>query len=265
MKRYLQFLPLFVISVIGKPRTYAQCCCTEIIKGKDTSFQADGSFSFHDQATCDFNARFMNYSTGGKAKVKTKFVSTFPGVGFCNKEVCSGQKYSARLAQKEILSLRSRILNDKNAVALAWDIPEQIGGFYVERSRDGQIFKTLGFVDARRGTHEFTDIYPYAVGFYRLTWVSADTTFYSQVISVVSKNNLLVSPNPANNIIHVFINNANINPAWLTIINVAGRSVVEKALTRGEEVVDISKLAQGLYVVSVSQAGEVYTYKLMKQ
>ena len=123
--------------------------------------------------------------------------STWHPVGTC--ALCESSGRIINLA-----SLKGMYSQQDQSVALQWEGEPVIdnAGFYIERSRDGVIFKIIGYVDAalvNGGGFAFTDINPFMVSYYRLSGTANGGLVYSQTIPVVAVDNgqLQLMPNPA--------------------------------------------------------------------
>jgi hypothetical protein len=77
------------------------------------------------------------------------------------------------------------------------------------------------------------------------------------------KNNFVISPNPANDIITIHTSEAPVNINYL-ITDATGRKVLIGKLNNKTTTIDISSLTSGFYFVQVGEAGEE-TFKLLKK
>lgn len=170
-----------------------------------------------------------------------------------------------------LLEFSGKFEND-NAV-LNWKTEGEINAdeFIVERSVDGVRFTEIDKVAAvnRPGTHtySFTDAAIRTLGmqtiYYRLQQKDIDGQFtYSKIISISldSKNDLVrLYPNPATNQLDLFIHSISRNNIKLQIIDATGRliNIESRQIMVGDNRVkiDISKLAPGIYFISIHGNG----------
>ncbi|MFN0176133.1 MAG: T9SS type A sorting domain-containing protein [Saprospiraceae bacterium] len=95
------------------------------------------------------------------------------------------------------------------------------------------------------------------------TSYDCDTSISTEVANAADK--LLLFPNPATDQLHIIGLEGN---AVITIIDVSGKKVFLKKgawPSKGQETIDISAFAPGLYFVSVQQKGSVQQAKIVKQ
>lgn len=79
-------------------------------------------------------------------------------------------------------------------------------------------------------------------------------------------NSLMVYPNPAASSFHAVVSSEQATAATLTVTDITGRTVAQRAITlvKGAQTIttDISHLAPGMYLINVLANGRVYTQKL---
>ncbi|SDG57367.1 Por secretion system C-terminal sorting domain-containing protein [Dyadobacter soli] len=139
---------------------------------------------------------------------------------------------------------------------LVWQTATEAGnkGFEIERSADGRVFTSIGFVHGNgdSGTlksYSFTDALPLTNSYYRLKQWDWDGSFeYSKIVWVHANTLAAIAyPNPAQEF--VYIRNApNFSP--ISIQNMKGFSVHESVLLPGKPI-DTKSLQNGLYMISV--------------
>ena len=85
--------------------------------------------------------------------------------------------------------------------------------------------------------------------------------------ATTSENALTVYPNPANNTMHAIVKADNAGTAYMTITDVAGKTIQSKVVTlvKGTQTIttDISQYAAGVYFVNVNTNGQVHSQKLV--
>lgn len=162
-------------------------------------------------------------------------------------------------------------LEKANHVQVSWllDSRSSINDFYVERSRDNEKFKPIGLSDKNsinNNTYTFTDINPYQVGYYRLSFFSNGRLTYSQVISVVGveKGKLLLLPNPATSKVKILLSNMQLYSTDVSVMDVSGRLLLNQKLNGAQHEINIQSLPQGTFIIRVKSNGNTYTGKLLK-
>lgn len=172
-----------------------------------------------------------------------------------------------------LVSFTGRLADDR--VYLSWTTENEEGtaGFSIERSNDGRMFTTTGFVAAAgAGRHDyaFTDHHPLQpAGYYRLKMTDKDGRFtYSTIIMLRNSRGpqleLRLSPNPVKNSLQVNIPFA--EPLTLHIYNAKGQLV--KSLQTGPSnaiLVDVTSLQNGpYYLKAFNKDGKEQTASFIK-
>lgn len=75
---------------------------------------------------------------------------------------------------------------------------------------------------------------------------------------------MVIFPNPANNIIHVYMNKYN-NDTYLNIFDLNGKKVIQTKIFQQIEFFDIEHLTSGLYFIQLQSENIIYTEKLIKK
>ena len=163
----------------------------------------------------------------------------------------------------------------KNEVLLQWKVANEINnaGFYVQRSADDLLYKTVGFV-AGKTTGETTQVYSFidkpetAAGnlFYQIKQVDKDNRYSLSKVMKVNLDNsghLVVQPNPVNDFA-IFKSGAIIKMLCLT--DVSGRLLYCKHPLANQATINVSRLSKGIYMVkALLTTGEEQVIKLVKQ
>lgn len=159
-----------------------------------------------------------------------------------------------------------------NAICLLWvtENEENFSKFEVEKSADGRAFAYLADITARNtvGTNSYNskDSNPFAGdNFYRLKIINTDgSSKYSKVIKISLHKPQLISvlPNPASTILLV---NGIENYTQLQIVDLTGKTLLQKAIQKSQEEVDVNSLRAGLYFIKISNSTEFITLKFIKQ
>lgn len=139
---------------------------------------------------------------------------------------------------------------------LQWTTASEINnkGFEVERSTNGRLFETIGFVegntDSRQAlNYSFTDATQQSLTYYRLKQIDWDgTSTYSRIISVKRKNeNAKVYPNPSRG--RLFIDTQNHNQPYI-IKNSQGTTVKASSVIPANGI-STTSLPNGMYFVII--------------
>jgi uncharacterized delta-60 repeat protein len=99
-------------------------------------------------------------------------------------------------------------------------------------------------------------------GFNSITIVRYENSIVNSVNESIKKteNKVLIYPNPASSFITIINGIGKVN-----IIDLTGKSVLQKQVLNDSETIDISALAQGCYFVISSSSHRVSSFKLIKQ
>ncbi|MEN0046120.1 MAG: T9SS type A sorting domain-containing protein [Bacteroidota bacterium] len=164
-----------------------------------------------------------------------------------------------------------------NTVNLIWETASESDnkGFDVERSKDGDKWEVLDFVEGAGTTleqqnYEWTDKAPHQkINYYRLRQIDFDgDEEYSEIIAVkmTSKNKIALSPNPASDFITLDLGE---DPTTETveIYNIQGRLVRTIPIPYGisRQNIAINGLTAGVYWVVIPSKYNRAQIKLIKQ
>jgi PKD repeat protein len=85
----------------------------------------------------------------------------------------------------------------------------------------------------------------------------------SEVNVVVYESDILIYPNPVNNIL--YIENQHIEQSFVTsIFDITGKKVYENRTASNEETIDISYLNSGIYIIKMEEKGKINYSKIIK-
>ncbi len=115
-------------------------------------------------------------------------------------------------------------------------------------------------VSTLENKYQFTDILPFTGStFYRAKIFSRGNVYYSKVIKMqdASDHNLVITPNPAKDVVKISIPGNGSIKTTIRIINAEGKTVVESATNNNFIHYDISNLTPGVYMVQTVQNGQV--------
>ena len=173
-------------------------------------------------------------------------------------------------------------LNNNNKVDLTWTTVSEINFNYfeVERSFDGSDYKSIAMIFAAgsstsKTTYTYHDNVPeiaQTLIYYRLKMIDIDGAFkYSEVrvirIDKQTDINFIAYPNPVANDVRITIPFAwQNNEVTYQIFNIQGQVMMTKTKDKASqtEVISMSHLSPGLYIVKVSNGKEISQKKLIK-
>jgi PKD repeat protein len=150
---------------------------------------------------------------------------------------------------------------------------QQNEGFVVERSTDGNLFSTIGFVDGKGNTsqghsYSFDDLNPgpALVNFYRLKQVDLDGSFtYLPTIELRRSDlpsRVRIYPNPVVDFLYL----QSMREGEVMIRNLRGQVVKTGTLQAGENRLNLQELQSGMYLLTVMENSEViFGEKILKK
>jgi len=150
-------------------------------------------------------------------------------------------------------------------------------GFEIQRSKDGERFRKIGFakghgttVEAQEYTFEDNDVFANTTYYYRLKQVDEDGSFaYSDVQTVILKNETAIEvsdffPNPATTEVQFQDNTAAEGTAIIELFNSTGQQlrIFQQGVQTGANTLNlhVADLPKGTYFAKV-KAGEQQVYK----
>jgi hypothetical protein len=195
---------------------------------------------------------------------------SFSGATHCKMEACpSAQRQAAFLS-----SLNAFYDKETPEVKIQWKTPDQAEArnFFIQRSRDGERFKTIGIQKNNNATsaesiYVFSDINPLDIGYYRITWTSESKLYSSQAVPVYIglETNMQLAPNPANGSLRIFLTDMGLYDIEISIFDATGHVVISKKVMGSENELDVSTLTRGFYIIQATQGHKVYREKFYKE
>lgn len=159
---------------------------------------------------------------------------------------------------------------------LEWTIDHEhkIQNYTLEHSSDGINFETLAMLDAsEQQQYQYLDQKPYTISYYRLKIQTLDEEIsYSNLINLsrqgIAKGSIKIYPNPTTSAVNIdFMADKNSN-ASIKVIDVLGRTLqtiyTEVELGSNRKVIDLSALADAVYILSIETADAQFTRKITK-
>jgi hypothetical protein len=160
--------------------------------------------------------------------------------------------------------------NESNRVVLIWDTDSALRGdfFVIERSPDETHYETIAVVRVAAGTehYEMTDgTAPNGPDFYRIKYTArAGTPVYSKTmqLSLSGVVDFKFYPNPVDKLLIVRTEHT----IDLQVIDASGVIRLSKRLQSGIQVVNVSTLEKGVYVLRVTdkESNRAISHQLMK-
>jgi len=167
--------------------------------------------------------------------------------------------------------------NDKVSI-LKWATASEQNnkGFDVQRSTDGLIWITIGFVNSKsvsgnsneKLSYSFNDNNPSTgTNYYRLQQTDFDGKHEYSPVRVLNFNNtheILIYPNPAQKELYIQgLSGKNI----ISVVNVTGQAVMQIITTNNaQQAINISRLTKGVYFVTVkAENGSISKTKIIKE
>jgi len=181
-------------------------------------------------------------------------------------------------------ALKGEHKESKNVLTWTTLTEQNNKGFEIQRSADGSNFSSIGFVMSKaiNGNsttnidYQFEDIKPFASnGYYRVKQIDKDCKLmYSNAVLLKGLKRgdvtLSIYPNPVKSNLNMVITAPANNKATLTIIDAAGRTIMQKIeqLLSGDNTVSLNVigLSSGSYTIKAVYAeGQTVVKKFMKQ
>jgi hypothetical protein len=160
--------------------------------------------------------------------------------------------------------------NESNRVVLKWDADSTAEGdyFVIERSPDESHYETIGVVRVSAGTdhYETTDgAAPNGSDFYRIKYTPrSGTPVYSKTmqLSLSGPVDFKFYPNPVDKLFIVRTEHT----IDLQVIDAAGVVRLSKRLQAGIQVVNVSSLEKGVYILRVTdkESNRAVSHQLLK-
>lgn len=217
------------------------------------------------------NAQLVNCCVGG---VCTRVSSA--NCGFAGGAVVGGSSCfpdPCNSLPVELTTFEATINNTKE-ILLNWETlsEESNEGFYIQKSKEGDIWENIDFVEGHGTTLEkqvytFLDENPFSgLNYYRLKQIDFDGQFeYSKIASVgfqkTSTNDFVLYPNPTTSTLIV-------NYSLVTETNSIKLYTIQGQLLKdipiqesGESQVDLSDFPMGVYLIRIN---DIYTKRVVK-
>jgi hypothetical protein len=163
---------------------------------------------------------------------------------------------------------------ENNQALLHWKTGSELNnkGFEIQRSKNAINWNKIGFVNGALNSsleknYSFKDEDPLpGKNFYRLLQYDLDGKSVSSPIvnvDIFRVGYYTISNNPGNGIYQLNIHST--NKAAISVSDMAGRRLIRQQIDAGIHELDISKYAQGTYLLHLQIGADHFTEKLVKQ
>jgi hypothetical protein len=164
---------------------------------------------------------------------------------------------------------------DTNAVLTHWETAAEINNDYftVEKSIDGFTFDVAGKIkgagnSVSLNSYAFTDENPFpGISYYRLRQTDYNGRYsFSGIVPVsfTRPNTFAAYPNPAEDIVHVISGSQ--QGGEIVLQNMTGEVIYSSCIkTAVDQVVDLSNLASGVYMLSYMNSDGIRSQKIIKR
>ncbi|MBS1744735.1 MAG: T9SS type A sorting domain-containing protein [Bacteroidetes bacterium] len=183
-------------------------------------------------------------------------------------------RYNNDLTKKQIIIAKiRRWIQHHNGIM--WDNISGVKKYSVQRSGDGAHWSTVyntinhSLLSIHHSQLSINNYYndpsplP-GTNYYRLQTTSRDGEVqYSNILAITNNDAIKISPNPANNILHI---EGLSSKAKITVISFNGFTAISQQLiANGSYNLDIASLQPGNYLLKIEMNGEVVTKKFLKE
>lgn len=212
------------------------------------------------QAVCGTHVTPLNCYRSGKNAFFAGYVEDCEAVdtvAICNKTPSS-------------IRINAEYLEENNSVRLTWNKESagQTPGYYIQRSKDGTEFKTIGYVDVNAaGQYQFNDPYPEIENHYKIVWFEPKGFESNKVLAVaLAKEKIQVFPNPATNKVRIVLKELEEHNSNLIVTDDMGRVKLSRRLFKGTTPeLEVSNFPAGIYVIRIEINGKVYRQRFVKR
>lgn len=212
------------------------------------------------QAVCGTHVTPLNCYRSGKNAFFAGYVDDCEAVdtiAICNKNPSS-------------IRINAEYLEDKNSVRLSWNKESagQTPGYYIQRSKDGTEFKTIGYVDVNAaGQYQFNDPYPEIENHYKIVWFEPKGYESNKVLAVaLAKEKIQVFPNPTTNKVRIVLKELEEHNSNLIVTDDMGRVKLSRRLFKGTTPeLEVSNFPAGIYVIRIEINGKIYRQRFVKR
>jgi hypothetical protein len=207
------------------------------------------------------------------AATYVKVYYVYPALGTCPAGATAELTFNPSTGALPIDLVDFKAKNNDKTISLNWRTAEEknVNFFAVERSKNGRDFKEVAQVKTGELSKEYhyTDEKPfYGTSYYRLKMAENDGSAvnYSKTVSVnmSTKGAVKITPSLASDRITVDLPE-NLGEMMLNVLDISGRVISSTISSALQENIDVSNLAQGMYILRVESGRDVFTERFVKQ
>ncbi|HYE56356.1 MAG TPA: T9SS type A sorting domain-containing protein [Chitinophagaceae bacterium] len=144
---------------------------------------------------------------------------------------------------------------DNKKIIIQWEVRDDSADYFtIERSVEGKIYEAIGILRSAEGIlkYEFADEFPSrGQAYYRVKYTSREgAELYSQSSTIIlpGSTSFRFYPNPADKLLIIRAE----YPIELQVVDGFGKSRIAKSLGVGPQVVDVSFLEKGVYILRIT-------------
>ncbi len=163
-----------------------------------------------------------------------------------------------------------------NTAKISWSTEQETNSshFIVERSTDGRTWNNIATLNAAGFSSSRIDysIYDNApmkgINYYRLKQVDKDARYNYSVTRTAlfnAKYAVEVAPNPAKDVVNIYLAKTNSQPATIQLLNASGKIVYNTISKQLHVQINTGSMGKGLYFVKVIAADEVTVIRVLIQ
>ena len=167
-----------------------------------------------------------------------------------------------------------RIEKQGQSAKLFWATEQETNSshFVIERSTDAKTWNSIATVNAagnssRRIDYSIYDNAPMkGINYYRLKQVDKDARYDYSVIRTAlfsAKYAVEAAPNPAKDVMNIYLAKTNNKPATIQLLNAAGKIVYNAVSAQSHVQINTTGIGKGLYFVKVIDADEVTVIRVL--
>ena len=162
-------------------------------------------------------------------------------------------------------------------IKITWTTQQEVNSreFVIERSIDGINWSAIKAIPASGHstvaiTYNAIDEKPLkGMNYYRIKLIDQDNRSTLSIVRPVlfsSQYLVLVTPNPATEFININVSGNNTNEVYtVTISDMSGKKLIQTQSSNDVLRIAINKLAKGIYIVQIANAGKIFTQKVIVQ
>ena len=218
------------------------------------------------------NASIKNPTAAIASAVTYTVTATHPGNTSC--KLTASITVAGNCVSLPVELIDFQVAAQAHSALISWTTSNESNckTYYIERSKDGIQFETIGIVDCHNNPsvqeYQYTDTHPYSgVSYYRLKEMDFDGELYYSEIRNVNFDQVLVhiQPNPFGTDTKVTIEGTAQDAVRISVTDMTGKILTEQLLTSEKSISLGSDYSNGVYVLQVNYRNMIKNYKIVKQ